>query len=94
MTQSGLYVSPNINEKLSKSSKPFRFYFIPGGREVCCKFVILAVGQKFNPKLFVRFYLIYSFYIAKYSKETDFEAIFYRLAQSTHTSEEEKKKIE
>jgi hypothetical protein len=45
--------------------------YIPKGRSFGKNSLILPVGAHFDPKLYVRFFLIYSFYINKYIPTAD-----------------------
>lgn len=86
LTKSGLLISKDVNNIISRSGGLLSGTFIPGVRDNNSS-LILGAGGANDPKKLVRFFLIATFYINKYnSKDADFENIFYELAKKTHPS--------
>lgn len=84
LTKSGLLISKDVNNIISRSGGLLDGTFIPGVRDNNSS-LILGAGGVNDPKKLVRFFLIATFYINKYNaKDADFENIFYELAKKTH----------
>lgn len=83
----GLSITP-VSEILRLSKGELDEAGMPKGRR---NSLILALGANFEPKLFVRLFLMYSFYINKYTVKDaakDFEKMFLELASKSHNDAE------
>jgi hypothetical protein len=89
--EGALYIS-SLNEVLNISRDKLDSSFMPKGRAFGKNSLILPMGGNFEPRLYVRFFLIYSFYISKYgekdsSRIKEYQDIFYKLTAKTHPEE-------
>jgi hypothetical protein len=95
-----LYMS-TVEEILSMSKNGLGSSYIPltGSSNP----LLMPIGAEMDPKSYVRFFLIFTFYINKYAPQKppvnrelreEYEANFYKLVSKTHPGEEEQKKLQ